>query len=405
MSKITGKGVGLSGSFWNMLGSGMMAANTVFLTMLVGHVFDMTVIGQFTLALTTSQIMYSIALFGANDRHMTDYQHRFRFNQYFWLRIASLVLSGIICLLAIRLLGKTGDSAVYIILLTCFMMINAFAEIYQSMFFQENRLDLSGKAIFFRYLLSTAAFAVIVIWRHSVTFACIAMILVDLAATWFWDLRFSGTFRDSGYGLERDGFSDLIRETFPLCLSLLSWQFIVNCPKYLIDMWLSTEDQGIYSILFMPVFAMNLLGQIAFRPFLHQYADAWNHDRKQFFRLLKIHIGFISFITLAAAVCAFFLGAPLLGYFFGQNLGEYRTELMLFTASGAILAVNQLLYYLLVILRKQKYVPLFYLSGGILLVISGWKLIPLMRLSGGWIAFSVAQLLVFAEFLTIIIRA
>lgn len=93
MSKITGKGVGLSGSFWNMLGSGMMAANTVFLTMLVGHVFDITVIGQFTLALTTSQIMYSIALFGANDRHMTDYQHRFRFNQYFWLRIASLVLS------------------------------------------------------------------------------------------------------------------------------------------------------------------------------------------------------------------------------------------------------------------------------------------------------------------------
>ena len=78
---------------------------------------------------------------------------------------------------------------------------------------------------------------------------------------------------------------------------------------------------------------------------------------------------------------------------------------MLFTASGAILAVNQLLYYLLVILRKQKYVPLFYLSGGILLVICGWKLIPLMRLSGGWIAFSVAQLLVFAEFLTIIIRA
>ena len=51
--------------------------------------------------------------------------------------------------------------------------------------------------------------------------------------------------------------------------------------------------------------------------------------------------------------------------------------------------------------------PEFYrdLSGGILLVICGWKLIPLMRLSGGWIAFSVAQLLVFAEFLTIIIRA
>ena len=242
MSKITGKGVGLSGSFWNMLGSGMMAANTVFLTMLVGHLFDMTVIGQFTLALTTSQIIYSIALFGANDRHMTDYQHRFRFNQYFWLRIASLAVSGIICLLSIWLLGKTGDSAVYIILLTCFMMINAFAEIYQSMFFQENRLDLSGKAIFFRYLLSTAAFAMVVIWRHSVTLACIAMILVDLAATWFWDLRFSGTFRDSGYVLERDGFSDLIRETFPLCLSLLSWQFIVNCPKYLIDMWLSTEE-------------------------------------------------------------------------------------------------------------------------------------------------------------------
>lgn len=405
MSKKAGNGVGFSGSFWNMLGSGMMAANTVFLTMLVGHLFDMTVIGQFTLALTTSQIIYSIALFGASDRHMTDYQHRFKFNQYFWLRVASLAVSGIICLLAILFLGKTGDSALYIILLTCFMMINAFAEIYQSMFFQENRLDLSGKAIFFRYLLSTAAFAAVVIWRHSVTFACIAMIFVNLAATWFWDLRISGTFRDSGYKLETNGFYGLIRETFPLCLSLLSWQFIVNCPKYLIDMWLSTEDQGVYSILFMPVFAMNLLGQIAFRPFLHQYADAWNDDRKDFFRLLKIHIGFISLITLAAAVFSYFWGAPLLSYFFGQNLAAYNTDLMLFTASGAILAANQLLYYLLVILRKQKYVPWFYAAGGILLVLSGWKLIPLMHLRGGWIAFSLAQLLVFAEFLTVIIRS
>ena len=154
MSRKADNGVSVRGSLWNMLGSGMMAANTVFLTMLVGHLFDITVVGQFTLALTTSQIMYSIALFGANDRHMTDYRHRYRFNQYFWLRVASLVLSGIICLLTIHLLGKTGNSAVYIVLLTCFMMINAFAEIYQSMFFQENRLDLSGKAIFFRYLLS-----------------------------------------------------------------------------------------------------------------------------------------------------------------------------------------------------------------------------------------------------------
>ena len=80
MSKKTGNGISLSGSFWNMLGSGMMAANTVFLTMLVGHLFDMTVIGQFTLALTTSQILYSLGLFGANDLQMTDYRHAYRGN-------------------------------------------------------------------------------------------------------------------------------------------------------------------------------------------------------------------------------------------------------------------------------------------------------------------------------------
>ena len=97
--------------------------------------------------------------------------------------------------------------------------------------------------------------------------------------------------------------------------------------------------------------------------------------------------------------------------FFKQHPGltalaaAYNADLMLFTASGAILAANQLLYYLLVILRKQKYVPWFYAAGGILLVLSGWKLIPLMHLRGGWIAFSLAQLLVFAEFLTVIIRS
>ena len=141
------------GAFWNMMGSGVMAANTVLLTMLTGHFADLAEVGVFTLALTTAQVLYSVGLLGANDLQMTDYRHRYAFSQYFWTKVVSTAAAIAAGFLAVQVFGFDGKARLYTLLLAGFMLLNSFAELYQSLYFQNQRLDLSGKSLFFRYFL------------------------------------------------------------------------------------------------------------------------------------------------------------------------------------------------------------------------------------------------------------
>lgn len=393
-----------SGAFWNMAGSGMMAANTVILSMLVGHFSNLTEVGLFTLSLTTAQVLYALALFGSNAMQMTDYQRRYRFTHYFWVKVLSTFLAAAGCAAAVFVL-RPGDAAgKYTFLLTGFMLVNSFAELYQSMFFQNRRLDLSGKSLFYRYFLSTMAFAAVYISSRSLTMACIGMLFADIFATAWWILRYAKEFRDSDYRMEPEQTMCLAKEALPLCLSVMGSLLINNCPKYLIDAYLTDEIQGIYSILFMPTYAINLFSQFVFNPFLHRYADALQTDGREFKKLFATHISVIAGCVLLGGGAMWLVGAPLLRIFFGHDLSAYRGMMFLFVLSGGGLALNQLLYYIMVILCKQKVVLGIFCAGMAVTVFSGLALVPRFSIRGAWMSFSAGQLCLLTGYLVVLYR-
>ncbi len=69
------------GVIWNTLGSGMFAANSVLLLLIVSRVFGVAAAGDFGIAFTTAQILYIIGLFGINHFQMTDYAGQYSFER------------------------------------------------------------------------------------------------------------------------------------------------------------------------------------------------------------------------------------------------------------------------------------------------------------------------------------
>lgn len=393
-----------NGAFWNMMGSGLMAANTVLLTMLVGHYSTLPEIGIFTLSLTSSQVMYAVGLWGLNDLQMTDYSHRYSFSNYFWAKIVSTVTAILFCIAAVNILGLGEKACIYTVLLTSFMMINSFADLYQSLYFQNQRLDLSGKALFFRYLSSTIAFMVVIIRTRIIAYACISMLCADFIVTIYWIKRYAGLFRDSGYGLQVSATLDLLQEGLPLAGSLLASLFLMNAQNYMIYLLVSDEAQGVYTLLFMPVYAVNLMSQFLFKPYLHQYSRMLQDGQEGFMSLFTKQMVLIGSIAVSGAVCIRILGVKLYEIFFGQNLQVFRDIMPLFLLSGGILAVNQLLYYLMVILRKRRAVLFNYLISAVLAVPFGIIFIPKMVIVGAWISFTISQVSLMAGYFLILIR-
>jgi len=387
-----------------MMGSGFMAANTVFLTMLAGHYSSLEEVGIFTLSLTTSQVLYAVGLWGANDLQMTDYSRRYSFTNYFWLKIGSTAAAVFFCLTAVNVLGFGEKACKYTVLLTGFMMVNSFAELYQSLYFQNQRLDLSGKSLFFRYLLSTLAFMAALVKTRNIVYACASMLIADIVATVYWIRRYASQFRDSGYGFQMEKTWRLVREAFPLAVSVLASLVLMNAQNYMIYLLISDEAQGAYTLLFMPVYAVNLMSQFIFKPYLHQYSLMLKEGQEGFRRLFTKQVFLIEIIVIGGALCIWAFGVLLFGIFFGQDLSEYRNLMSLFMISGGFLAVNQLLYFLMVILGKRKELLLNYMISIAITIPIGVILISRIALGGAWLSFTISQMCLMSGYFLILRR-
>ena len=387
-----------------MMGSGFMAANTVFLTMLAGHYSSLEEVGIFTLSLTTSQVLYAVGLWGANDLQMTDYSRRYSFTNYFWLKIGSTAAAVFFCLTAVNVLGFGEKACKYTVLLTGFMMVNSFAELYQSLYFQNQRLDLSGKSLFFRYLLSTLAFMAALVKTRNIVYACASMLIADIVATVYWIRRYASQFRDSGYGFQMEKTWRLVREAFPLAVSVLASLVLMNAQNYMIYLLISDEAQGAYTLLFMPVYAVNLMSQFIFKPYLHQYSLMLKEGQEGFRRLFTKQVFLIEIIVIGGALCIWAFGVLLFGIFFGQDLSEYRNLMSLFMISGGFLAVNQLLYFLMVILGKRKELLLNYMISIAITIPIGVILISRITLGGAWLSFTISQMCLMSGYFLILRR-
>ncbi len=380
-----------SGVLWFTVGNSMQAGTTVLMTMLTGYVLDLASVGIFSFALMASQLLYTVGLFGANDLQMTDYDHRYRFGDYFKVKVVSTLAAMLICFILPGLLGLHGRKMACLFLLTTYMLINSAAELYQSMLFQAQRLDLSGKMLFFRMTVSLAGFAVVILIKRSLLQACAVLLLVNFAATCFSVRRWCGAYRDSPCILRDGKEKELFIESFPLCLSVLGFLLNINAPKFLINYFLTDEIQGIYTILFMPVYAVNLISQFIFKPYLIKYARNLEKQDGSFEKLLLSQTLFIGLCAGLAAFGMWLLGPWLLKLLFSKDLTAYRGWMGVFMVSGGLMALNQLCYYLLVLLKRQKMILANYSVGIIVSFTAGIAVIPHAGIMGTWLAFTLGQ--------------
>ena len=380
-----------SGVLWFTVGNSMQAGTTVLMTMLTGYVLDLKSVGIFSFALMASQLLYTVGLFGANDLQMTDYDHRYRFGDYFKVKVVSTLAAMLICFILPGLLGLHGRKMACLFLLTTYMLINSAAELYQSMLFQAQRLDLSGKMLFFRMAVSLAGFAVVILIKRSLLQACAVLLSVNFVATCFSVRHWCGVYRDSPCILRDGKEKELFIESFPLCLSVLGFLLNINAPKFLINYFLTDEIQGIYTILFMPVYAVNLISQFIFKPYLIKYARNLEKQDGSFEKLLLSQTLFIGLCAVLAAFGMWLLGPWLLKLLFSKDLTAYRGWMGVFMVSGGLMALNQLCYYLLVLLKRQKMILANYSVGIIVSFTAGIAVIPHTGIMGTWLAFTLGQ--------------
>ena len=398
----------IKGAIWNTLGSAMYGINSFLMLAVASRTGSVEEAGCFGIAFTTAQLMYIVGLLGMNHYQQTDYREKYAFPVYAKAKLLACGLMAAGCACAIVLLRFSGAKAIYTIALTVLMMLNSIGEMFQSLFFQKNRLDLSGSVLFHRTLWPLAAFGAVAFVSRDILLALFVQIIANFALTLYYAVTYTPLFVAPG-GKASRGCREpfrLIAECFPLFISVLLMNIIINASKYGIEILLDDTAQGYYNMIFMPAQVINLCSQFLFKPLLNKYAAAFTEGRLSDIKaMLGKQIAMVFGFTIICCIAACMWGPCVLGLIYGKDLSSMGAALTLVVLGGGVFAIGQLFFYILVILRLQNKIMNIYIVSLLATLLLTGSFITVLGITGAAGSFILTQLVVVMGYYTILAKS
>lgn len=351
-----------SNFIWNAVGSVFESALSLLLLLLVNRMAGEASGGVFTFAFSHSQLLYYLATLETRPIQSTDVNRKYPFSLCFTLRLVSC---GMMLMLSLghTLFFMDGDPfRKRIILYLClYRALEALLDVFAAMFQQHGRIEYSGKVSAYRIPVTILAFALILFFTGNLEWACLSMPVITAGMLLTYNLAKWREFPDAGIRLRLSGCRELLQACLPLFVSVFVMLYISNAPKYAIDTYCTDVVQNRYSILFMPAFVINLFSQFIFRPLLTPMASLWTGGETGRFtsHLTKMMLGILG-ITAVCIGGAWFLGIPVLSALYHADLSGERSVLIWVMVYGGLNAVNILLYNMVAVIRRQKWLLLVY---------------------------------------------
>lgn len=425
---------------WNAIGGMLNAGQSVLVLIIVTRVCGLEAAGLYSIAFATGNLFMYLGNYGVRNYQVSDVDEKFPFRSYILHRLLTvalmLLVAAVYCTYSL-LRGAYSPAKTMTVAAMCLLKaIDCLEEVLEGRLHQRGRLDLAGKMMTVRLLISIGGMlAVLVATRNLLTATNAAIILAAAAVILMAaacrrtllplqpapelvaDVGNAGAApgaaaKNSGAatspaaasaavsaarrGALRDA-AVLMRVCFPVCAANFLSFYLINAPKYAIDAAMNETAQAQYNFIAMPVFVIQLLGMFVYQPVLVRMTLSWNRaDKKGFLRdFLRITAG----LLIIAALClggAYVLGIPVLSALYATDLSTLKPELLLILAGGVFLAMNGFYSAVLTLMREQNRIPFMYLAGAVLSLILTPRFVGISGIMGAVISFVLIMAIVCA---------
>lgn len=396
---------------WNMVGSFVYAFASMVLSFLVMRLAGEEQGGIFSFGYSTlGQQLFIVAYFGIRPFQITDGRGQYSFGDYLShrrLTCALALAAGAAYLGIFWAAGRySASKAAILFLLVAYKVIDGYADVYESEFQRQGSLYLTGKSNCFRTILSVGVFTAVLAATGSLFTACLGAVAAQAAGVVLFD--FSVLFSLPHLEQEqRDGkIGRLFGETWLLFLSVFLDFYIFSAAKYAIDGHLTDSASGYFNLIFMPTSVIYLVANFVIRPFLTRLTLFWNEGKLKAFRKQLLRIGLM---ILGLTICAVGLTALLgkwvlgimeriLGAGYEGSLQVYSPAFTAIVLGGGFYAMANLMYYALVIMRRQKAIFLVYLLGAAAAFLTSGYLVERWEIMGAAFCYLILMLFLTAGF-------
>lgn len=357
LNKILDRDVGKikrSSYIWNSMSSVAKAAQLSIFLALISRTTNQGDAGIMSLAFSIAYMMRTIGDYSMRNFQVTDTSGKYKFADYFTSRIITLSFMVVCSLLYIMPKGYGSEKTITIFVVCIYMGIDAMEDVVHGMFQQRDRLDIAAFTEFIRYICGMVVFASAIfiirkLWLATLVltiFSTVFFVFLNYPYLWTWD---KVEISKNIYKVR-----ELLLECFPLFLSAFLSAYINNAPKDAIDRVLDNESQGYFGMIFMPVFVVNLISTMVYRPITVNLAREYDQDIRKYVRNINKQYLIIVGITVVCILGAALLGIPILSLFYKVSLRQHWGSLVILIFGGGLSAAISFSSILLTIQRKQN---------------------------------------------------
>lgn len=365
-TKLIGSGTTDKKNFlWNMIGSGIFAVVSMLLSFFMIRVLGAETGGIFSIAITLSQMFAYIAYFEMRTYQVTDVQGKFTFSEYHGAKLVLCVFMMLICGCYVGIQGYTIEKTGIILLMCLYRLLDGYADLYEGTFQREGRLDLTGKSLFYRTLLSAGVMVTAVLLTQNLILSILLAVIAAVVGIGIFDILLLKNFQPVKMDFSK--VSAVIKECFAMFLGSFLWTYILSASRIAIDANMTSDYQSYYQTIFMPVSVINLFVTFILKPSLLTLSAKYDkREYKLFFAEVSKILLCIVALTVVCMAGAYLLGIPVLSMVIGYDLQAYRGVLVLLMLAGGFNSISYFMYYLLSIMRRPKEILVGYISASLL---------------------------------------
>lgn len=356
--------------FWNITGSVCNALVSMLLLSVVTRTTNAVNADIFSIGYALAQQFITIGMFQVRNYQATDVKEKFVFSEYFSFRVFTGFVMILVSLGYVCSKGYSFEKASIIFIICLTKVIEALADVYHGFFQQKERLDISGKALALRSVVTFSVFTIAMVFLRNMSAALVCMLISSGVCYWFFEKRKQKDFDipalcKGGWKISVQAWPILIRQCLPLFINGYLVMALYNIPKNAIDTMSEHAKswQGIqtdYGIIFMPAFVINLF-LIFLRPYMTRMAYAWVQEEKRLFhRLLFQILAGVSVFGIVTVAGAYLLGIPILEFIYGRELSNCKLALILIIVGGGFNSIATVFDNTITVIRQQHLLVLSY---------------------------------------------
>ncbi len=328
--------------FWLTLGTLFYLAVHWLLTVVVFKVGGPVANGDYTLAMSSSTVAYSVVLFGMRPFQISDTRGEYADSVYLASRVVTTGLALGVAAVTLPLTADVARLWPLLIVFLVFRLTEGWMDLFHGFLQRADRMDKAGVSLILRAIVEAVVFTAVLSVTQSVFLAGVGMLatsLMFLALEWRWSRPYLDGIpirRAGGWGRARS----LVRLCVPLLAANLAYSAILFLSRNSVGSVLGAGTLGFYGAISAPLLLVPLLVSSLYTPFMGQLAEyRMSGEMNRLVALAsKLFIVILALIGVAFLLLPL-IGPPVLNLMFGPSILDHLDLLAPVAASVSLTAL------------------------------------------------------------------